>query len=169
MHSFHLAPLSACQGRRLVLCGGFRPLHYQYEPGRYFLARDLKYFLSSQEKTRGTQGHGVHSEPGSKLIRATNRRWLDHGHPPPAKRPRCQSIPCFSTYGARIFLAPHSRYIPRNFRMSGSAIWGALSLRRSRASTTHLSRPSRTMPTRSASLWASTKSCVTNTIVMPKR
>ena len=41
MHSFHLAPLSACQGRRLVLCGGFRPLHYQYEPGRFFLARVL--------------------------------------------------------------------------------------------------------------------------------
>ena len=38
MRSFHLAPLSACQGRHLVLCGGFCPLHYQYEPGRYFLA-----------------------------------------------------------------------------------------------------------------------------------
>ena len=25
MHSFHLAPLSACQGRRLVLCGAFVP------------------------------------------------------------------------------------------------------------------------------------------------
>lgn len=44
MHSLHLAPLSACQGRRLVLCGGFRPLHYQYEPGRHFLAHDFKYF-----------------------------------------------------------------------------------------------------------------------------
>ena len=44
MPSFHLAPLSTCQGRRLVLCGGFWPLHYQYEPGRHFLARDFKYF-----------------------------------------------------------------------------------------------------------------------------
>ena len=44
MHSFHLAPLSACQGRHLVLRGGFRPLHYQYEPGQHFLARDFKYF-----------------------------------------------------------------------------------------------------------------------------
>ena len=44
IHSFHLAPLSTCQGRRLVLCGGFCPLHYQYEPGRHFLARNFKYF-----------------------------------------------------------------------------------------------------------------------------
>lgn len=44
MRSFHLAPLSTCQGRRLVLCGDFRPLHYQYEPGRHFLAPDFKYF-----------------------------------------------------------------------------------------------------------------------------
>ena len=44
MYSFHLAPLSTCQGRRLVLCGGFCPLHYQYEPGRHFLARDFEYF-----------------------------------------------------------------------------------------------------------------------------
>lgn len=50
MHSFHLAPLSACQGRRLVLCGGFRPLHYQYEPGRYFLARDFKYFWTAKKR-----------------------------------------------------------------------------------------------------------------------
>ena len=44
MHSFHLAPLSTCQGRRLVLCGGFCPLHYQYEPGRHFLAPVFEYF-----------------------------------------------------------------------------------------------------------------------------
>lgn len=44
MPSFHLAPLSTCLGRRLVLRGGFCPLHYQYEPGRHFLARDFKYF-----------------------------------------------------------------------------------------------------------------------------
>ena len=42
--SFHLAPLSTCQGRRLVLCGGFCPLHSQYDSGRRFLARDFKYF-----------------------------------------------------------------------------------------------------------------------------
>ena len=77
---------------------------------------------------------------------------------PPTKRPRCCPFPCFSNFGARIFLAPSSNYIPRNFRISGSAIWGALSSRRSRASTTHLSRPSRTIPTRSASRCASTKS-----------
>ena len=53
MHSFHLAPLSACQGRRLVLCGGFRPLHYQYEPGRHFLARDLNYFFEQPRKNEG--------------------------------------------------------------------------------------------------------------------
>ena len=50
MHAFHLAPLSACQGRRLVLCGGFRPLHYQYEPGRHFLARDFKILFRLQRK-----------------------------------------------------------------------------------------------------------------------
>lgn len=50
MHSFHLAPLSACQGRRLVLCGGFRPLHYQYEPGRRFLAPVFKIFFRLQRK-----------------------------------------------------------------------------------------------------------------------
>ena len=50
MHSFHLAPLSACQGRRLVLCGGLRPLHYQYEPGRHFLARDFKYSDSQLDR-----------------------------------------------------------------------------------------------------------------------
>lgn len=44
IHSFHLAPLSTCQGRRLVLCGGFCPLHSQYDSGRRFLARDFKYF-----------------------------------------------------------------------------------------------------------------------------
>ena len=53
MHSFHLAPLSTCQGRRLVLCGGFRPLHYQYEPGRHFLARDLNYFFEQPRKNEG--------------------------------------------------------------------------------------------------------------------
>lgn len=50
VHSFHLAPLSACQGRRLVLCGGFRPLHNQYEPGRHFLARDFKILFRLQRK-----------------------------------------------------------------------------------------------------------------------
>lgn len=50
VHSFHLAPLSACQGRRLVLCGDFRPLHYQYEPGRHFLARDFKILFRLQRK-----------------------------------------------------------------------------------------------------------------------
>ena len=54
MHSFHLAPLSACQGRRLVLCGGFRPLHYQYEPGRHFLARDFKYFWTAKKRGEPT-------------------------------------------------------------------------------------------------------------------
>ena len=53
MHSFHLAPLSVCQGRRLVLCGGFRPLHYQYEPERRFLARDLNYFFKQPRKNEG--------------------------------------------------------------------------------------------------------------------
>ena len=50
MHSFHLAPLSTCQGRRLVLCGGLRPLHYQYEPGQHFLARDFKYSDSQLDR-----------------------------------------------------------------------------------------------------------------------
>ena len=50
VHSFHLAPLSACQGRRLVLCGSFRPLHYQYEPGQHFLARDFKYSDSQLDR-----------------------------------------------------------------------------------------------------------------------
>ncbi len=86
MHSFHFAPLSTCRGRRLVLCGGFCPLHYQYEPGRHFLARDFK-FLDGQ-KTRGTHGHDVRFRPRSKLIRATSQRCLGHRHPPPAKRPR---------------------------------------------------------------------------------
>ena len=54
MHSFHLAPLSACQGRRLVLCGGFRPLHYQYEPGQHFLARDFKYFWTAKKRGEPT-------------------------------------------------------------------------------------------------------------------
>ena len=167
IHSFHLAPLSACQGRRLVLCGGFRPLHYQYEPGQHFLARDFKYFWTAKKEGDPRPWRSLQAKGQA---RSRNEpAWLGHGHPPPAKRPRRRSFPCFSTYGARIFLAPRSRYSPRNFRMSGSAICGAFSLRRSRASTTHLSRPSRTMPTRSASLWASTKSCVTNTIVMPKR
>ena len=42
--SFHLAPLSTCLGRRLVLRGGFCPLHSQYDSGQRFLARDFKYF-----------------------------------------------------------------------------------------------------------------------------
>lgn len=70
MHSFHLAPLSACQGRRLVLCGGFRPLHYQYEPGRYFLARDLKFFSGCKER------------------RGWDQQIPNPAAPPPARRPR---------------------------------------------------------------------------------
>ena len=157
MPSFHLAPLSTCLGRRLVLRGAFVPFTLNTIRGSVSLHVILNIF-DQPRKTRGTQGHGVRFRPRSKLILATSRHRLDHGHPPPVKRPRCRPFPCFSNFGARIFLAPRSRYSPRNFRMSGSAMWGASSLRRSQAFTTHLRRPSRTMPTRSASLWASTKS-----------
>ena len=50
MHSFHLAPLSVCKGRRLVLCGDFCPLRYQYEPERRFLAPVFKIPFRLQRK-----------------------------------------------------------------------------------------------------------------------
>lgn len=126
-------------GRRLVLRGGFCPLHYQYEPGPRFLARDFKSFFQAIKRRSGLD-----------CASHTASRHCDDAGRKHARQDR----PCLII----VFSAPNSSYIPRNFRMSGSAIWGAFSSRRSRAATTHLSRPSRTMPTRSASRCASTKS-----------
>lgn len=50
MHSFHLAPLSVCKGRRLVLCGDFCPLRYQYEPEQHFLAPVFEILFRLQRK-----------------------------------------------------------------------------------------------------------------------
>ena len=50
MHSFHLAPLSACQGRRLVLCGAFVPFTINTSQGGISLHMILKFFSGCKER-----------------------------------------------------------------------------------------------------------------------
>ena len=50
MHSFHLAPLSACQGRRLVLCGAFVPFTINTSQGGISLHVILKFFSGCKER-----------------------------------------------------------------------------------------------------------------------
>ena len=80
MHSFHLAPLSTCQGRRLVLCGAFVPFAIKTSQSGVSLHVILNIF----EQPRKNEGN---PRP-CRSLQAKERAHSRSEHPPPAKRSR---------------------------------------------------------------------------------